>query len=178
MNSFRKYFIFLIAPVIFLTSFSCKQNSESAEKRYPVQGWNILSRQEEQAERVIERSRDYNINHLQLSHQIIMDLRHAKNPEVAAKVNRLTKKAHDAGIEEVCVWDHALYHLDYYPDKFRTGPNNLINLDNPEFWKWIKNDYREMLDLVPDINGIILTFIETGAHVEDQYSEVMNFLPE
>ena len=173
MNSFKRHFILLIAPVIILTSFSCQQNPESTEERYPVQGWNILSHQEEQAERVIERSRDYSINHLQLSHQIIMDLRHAKKPEVAAKVNRLTQKAHEAGIGEVCVWDHALYHLDYYPDRFRTGPNDLINLDNPEFWKWIKNDYREMLDLVPGIDGIILTFIETGAHVEDQYSEVM-----
>jgi len=173
MYSFKKYFILAIAPVIFITFFSCRQNMENDENRFPVQGWNILSQHEEQAERVIERSRDYNINHLQLSHQIIMDLRHAKNPGVATKVNRLTKEAHEAGIEEVCVWDHALYHLDYYPDKFRTGPNDLINLDNPEFWKWIKNDYREMLDLVPDIDGIILTFIETGAHVEDQYSEVM-----
>lgn len=173
MNTFKKHFILIFTSVIFITSFSCTQNKINDENQYSVQGWNILSSQEEQAEQVIQRSRKYNINHLQLSHKIIMDLRHAKNPAVADKVNRLTKKAHEAGIEEVCVWDHALYRLDYYPDKFRTGPNDLINLDNPEFWKWIKNDYREMLDLVPDIDGIILTFIETGAHVEDQHSEVM-----
>jgi len=46
-----------------------------------------------------------------------------------------------------------------------------LNLDNPEFWEWFKNDYREMLTMIPGINGIILTFIETGARAEDQYSE-------
>ncbi len=68
------------------------------------------------------------------------------------------------------VWDHALYKLDYYPDKFK-NEDGLINLDSPRFWKWLKDDYRAMLDSLPKLDGIILTFIETGAHVEDQYSE-------
>src|SRR5690606_35725811 len=42
--------------------------------------------------------------------------------------------------------------------------------DNPQFWEWLKADYRSMLDLAPDIDGIVLTFIETGARVERQYS--------
>ena len=168
------YYRFLIYISLFLI-WSCKpdQDHEKANQ-LNVAGWNILSNQENLAGMVIDSSKTYGINHLQLSHHIIMDLRHAKNPEKAGMVNRLTSQAHDAGISEVCVWDHALYHLDYYPAKFRTGPDSLINLDNPEFWQWIKNDYREMLDMVPDIDGIILTFIETGAHVEDQYSEIYN----
>ncbi|MFP4090937.1 MAG: hypothetical protein ACLFT3_11560 [Cyclobacteriaceae bacterium] len=138
-----------------------------------MQGWNILSSNEEMAEMVIERASEYGVNHLQLSHQVIMDLRHAKNSKRAAMVNRLTQKAHGAGIDEVLVWDHALYTLDYYPAAFRSGPDSLINLDNPEFWRWIKNDYRQMLSLLPEIDGVVLTFIETGAHVEDQYSEIL-----
>ena len=48
-----------------------------------------------------------------------------------------------------------------------------------ENWIWItrsfgnglKADYRDMLSHVPDIDGIVLTFIETGAYIEDQFSE-------
>ena len=166
--------IILITVAFFISMAGCvNKNAENENgNKLKVQGWNILSKQENLAQMVIDSSSHYGINHLQLSHKIVMDLRHAKNPERAAMVNRLTKRAHESGIDEVCIWDHALYYLDYYPKKFRTGPDSLINLDNPEFWQWIKNDYREMLDLVPEIDGIILTFIETGAHVEDQYSEI------
>jgi hypothetical protein len=156
-----------------LLMMSCQDQTKSLEDNSQVQGWNILSNQEEMAQMVIQRAKEYHVNHLQLSHQIVMDLRHVKKEETANLVNRLTEKAHHAGIKEICIWDHALYPLDYYPDVFKTGPDSLINLDNPEFWDWIKNDYRNMLDLVPEIDGIILTFIETGAHVEDQFSEVM-----
>ena len=169
----RKRRIFFYLMMVAIIAISCHNDSKISAPSNQVQGWNILSNQEEMASMVIQRAKAYNVNHLQLSHQIIMDLRHARNEKTASLVNRLTRQAHDAGIDEVCVWDHALYRLDYYPDKFRTGPDSLINLDNPEFWAWIKDDYRYMLDLVPDIDGIILTFIETGAHVEDQFSEVM-----
>lgn len=159
--------------LIVMLAAGCSQQSGHTEKNnLRIEGWNILSAQEELANMVIDSSVSYEINHLQLSHHIVMDLRHVKNPKRATLVNRLTQRAHKRGIEEVCIWDHALYPLNYYPEKFRTGPDSLIDLDNPAFWQWIKNDYRNMLDLVPDIDGIILTFIETGAHIEDQYSEI------
>src|SRR5690606_6566207 len=56
------------------------------------------------------------------------------------------------------------------PERFRSGPGGTIDLDDPEFWDWLKQDYREMLDLAPQIDGIILTFIETGARAERQHS--------
>ena len=164
---------FLLISLMHLTWFGLFVSCATKDKTEKIKGWNILSNHLENAEMVIEKSKEYGINHLQLSHHIVMDLRHVKNPERAKMVNHLTNKAHEAGIQEVTVWDHALYHLDYYPNEFKTGPDSTINLDNPEFWKWIKSDYRSMLDRVPDIDGIILTFIETGAHVEDQHSEKM-----
>jgi len=88
-----------------------------------------------------------------------------------ARVNRLIDEAHRAGIREVVLWDHSLYELDYYPPGFRTGPNGTIDLDNPKFWAWLKQDYRELLDLVPHADGLVLTFIETGARAERQHSK-------
>lgn len=143
-----------------------------------VRGWIILSDNLEDGYRVIEKAAEYKINHLQLSHQVVHDLRQILDPKKLGIANAFTKRAHEKGIREVVLWDHALYNLDYYPDKFKTGPNGSINLDNPAFWKWLKDDYRGLLDLVPDIQGIVLTFIETGARVEDQYSEKMKSNPE
>lgn len=138
-----------------------------------VKGWIILSDNREEAVKAIDRAAKYGINHLQLSHDIAHDLRHVRDPRRRNLVNELTDYAHGKNIPRVLVWDHALYNLDYYPERFRTAPGGKINLDDPAFWEWFQNDYREMLDMVPRIQGIVLSFIETGARAEEQYSEKM-----
>lgn len=137
----------------------------------PVRGWNILSSNVEEGLLVIDEASNYDINHLQLSHEIIHDLRHVRDSSRLSVARELAAAAHERGIQEVVVWDRALYELDYYPNQFRTGPDGTIDLDNPEFWEWFKTDYRAMLDEIPEIQGIIFTFIETGARVERQHSE-------
>ena len=149
---------------------ACNKEKNKAEAPCAIHGWNILTDNDSIAVNVIKKASKYNINHLQLSHSIVMDLKDVKKKNIADKVNSLAELAHENSIKEVTIWDHALYGLNYYPDEFKTGTGGLIDLDNPDFWSWIKEDYRKMLMLVPNINGIILTFIETGAHVEDQYS--------
>lgn len=138
-----------------------------------VRGWNILSDSEPDGLVVIAAAERYGINHLQLSHHIIHDLQHARDPRRAGVANRLAAAAHQAGIPEVTVWDRVFYRLDYYPERFRTGPGGTLDLDNPEFWEWFKADYREMLDLVPTVQGIILTFVETPGRVEQQSSRTL-----
>jgi hypothetical protein len=138
-----------------------------------VRGWTLLSDSEEDAMAVIARAKDYGINQLQISHELVMDLREMREADKRARVLRLVKAAKAAGIGEVLVWDHALYALSYYPQQYRTGPDGSIDLDDPAFWTWFKQDYREMLDLLPGIDGIVLTFIETGARAERQHSNTM-----
>jgi len=136
----------------------------------PVRGWNILSDSEPDALAVIRASSAYKINHLQLSHSLVHNLHEVRDEARRAKVNRLIDAAHAAGIQEVVLWDHSLYDLDYYPANYRTGPDGTIDLDNPQFWSWLKHDYRQLLDLVPHADGLVLTFIETGARAERQHS--------
>jgi hypothetical protein len=136
----------------------------------PIRGWTILSDSEPDALAVIAASRAYGINHLQLSHHVVDELRDLRDANTRGLVARLTDAAHRAGIQEVVLWDHALYDLNYYPAPFRTGPNGTIDLDNAEFWRWLKADYRAMLDLAPAADGVVLTFIETGARAERQHS--------
>lgn len=164
------YSIFIL--VLMLLNFSCSHQNQNEEK-IKIQGWNILTDHMPTALKTLESSKNYPVNHLQLSHEICHDLKDIKNQWNRNIVNNLTTKAHEMGISEVVVWDHALYNLDYYPDQFKMEETGLLNLDNPEFWKWFKADYRKMLDKIPEVNGIVLTFIETGARVENQHSEVL-----
>jgi len=148
-----------------------EKQTHSLDIGTPVSGWNILSDREEDARTVIAAAGEYNINHLQLSHEIVHDLREVRSGGKRELVKRLVRKAHQSGIQEVTLWDHALYDLDYYPAQFRSGPDSTIDLDDRVFWDWFKQDYRAMLDLVPGIGGLVLTFIETGARAERQYSQ-------
>lgn len=136
----------------------------------PVHGWTLLSDHVADDLVTIAAAPAYGINHLQLSHDLVHNLREMADPQRCEMVNRLTAAAHTAGIAEVVVWDHAFYNLDYYPDEFRRGPGRTLDLDDPRFWAWFAADYRRMLDRVPDVDGVVLTFIETGGRAEAQYS--------
>lgn len=164
--------------IIFLPFFEGCTQKKAAEigplsSDQPVKGWMILSDNKEEGLHVIDNAARYEINHLQISHQVVHSLSHVRDDERRELAETLTDAAHQAGIQEVVFWDHALHEMDYYPDKFKTGPDSTLNLDDPDFWKWFKDDYRELLDLAPNIQGLVLTFIETGARAEDQYSETM-----
>ncbi|MEN8115713.1 MAG: hypothetical protein ABFS16_01965 [Bacteroidota bacterium] len=163
--------LILIVLTISILFWGCK--NEETEEKIKIRGWNILTDHTPTAFKTLKASTGYQINHLQLSHQICHDLKDVKHQWNRNIVNNLTKNAHEQGIPEVVVWDHALYDLDYYPDRFKVNDSTQIDLDNPKFWKWVKKDYRKMLDKVPEIDGIVLTFIETGARVENQYSEIL-----
>lgn len=159
------YLFFMVAALPFLTGCHQKQNDENIK----IYGWNILTDHMGTALETIEASKNYKVNQLQLSHEICHNLKDVKRQWNRNIVNNLTQYAHKAGISEVFVWDHALYNLSYYPERFKK--NGQINLDDPGFWEWLKDDYRKMLDKIPEVNGIVLTLTETGNRVEDQYSE-------
>jgi len=135
-----------------------------------VRGINLLSRDWAKDSTAVVAAASRGLNHLQLSHKIAMNLCDLRDPENLGLVSRLSTLAHDAGITEVCLWDHALYDTDHYPAEFKYPGTGLLDLDNPELWDWIRNDYREMMTLCPEIDGLVLTFIESGARVENQYS--------
>lgn len=160
----------VLLVILLLFNFGCKKKNKNEIEIY---GWNILTDHTPTALRTLEASKNYHVTQLQLSHDICHDLKDVKHQWNRNIVNNLAEKAHEIGIPEVVVWDHALYDLDYYPDRFKRQDSGLLDLDNPEFWRWFKADYRKMLDKIPDVNGIVLTFIETGARVENQYSEIL-----
>jgi len=172
MNS-RKIRLLIVGMALFCFNLHAQEKPAKREK-VSVRGWNILTDNPQEIARVMNAAGRYDINHLQLSHSLIMDLRQVRDPHKQEQINGLIELAHHSNIREVTIWDHALYDLDYYPDKFKTGPHGTIDMDNPDFWEWFKRDYRDMMALVPNVDGLILTFIETGARSEEQYSKTMD----
>ncbi len=137
-----------------------------------IRGWTLLSDNYEKAISAIQKATSRGINHLQLSHHLVHKLKHLEDPAKRAGINFLIDTAHAEGIEEVCIWDHSLYWPGYYPDRFKTGPGGTLDLDNEDFWDWFRRDYKRLLELAPEADGIVLTFIETGALISRQHSNI------
>ncbi len=175
-----------------LWCISCQSKQPNVHKnaeKFPYQGWNILSSHKENGLKTLDKAAEYGVNHIELSHyQLCHDLKDLRNAKSREATNFLVDAAHERGIEDVYVWDHAFYGLDYYPDsfkveaqgnqdfthhttKFEGGLQQQLNLDDPEFWKWVYNDYDFLLALSPNLDGIVLTFIETGSYVIYQHSD-------
>ncbi|MEO1021808.1 MAG: hypothetical protein AAFW89_04640 [Bacteroidota bacterium] len=161
---FRFFILYLLAGFMLL---QCTTEPASPPQ---IRGWNLLSSDLIAGKRALDKADEYTINHLQLSHQLIMDLKDVRNPKKYQPAKQFIEEARSKQVEDILVWDHALYSLSYYPDRFKT-PEGKLNLDDTGFWKWFSDDYHSMLDSLPHISGIVLTFIETGARVEQQYSE-------
>ena len=160
-SSFRIICIWLFLSIV-----------SSAAAQPPVRGINILSADRACAERAIDRAAERGVNHLELSHRIVMNLCDLRDSSNRALVRDLTVQAHGKGIAEVCVWDHALYDTDHYPSVFYYPGTGLLDLDKPGLWEWIAEDYRQMLSWCPEVDGLVLTFIESGARVEHQFSRM------
>src|SRR5581483_11836682 len=139
----------------------------------PVRAWMILSDSEQGAREVIAAAPAYGINQIQLSQRLNNRLKDLRDPALnkLPLFNRCIDWAHAAGIPEVVGWDDMIYSIEYYPEKFRTGPNGTIDLDNPEFWEWFKADYRDLFAKVPKLDGVVLQFMESGGNVINQYSK-------
>src|SRR5688500_6116547 len=103
----------LLVLLLCLACAGPARHSEPGSRTVPpqVRGWTILSDHESGAMEVIARAPAYDVNHLQLSHDIVHDLREVRDTAKRGLTRRLTAAAHRAGIHEVVVWDHALYDL-------------------------------------------------------------------
>lgn len=178
----------LIIIAMYLILMSCSEQRKT-ESKYTYRGWNFLSNNKELNLEKLDSAAAWGVNHIELTHyQLCHDLKDMKDEKRRADVNYFTEEAHKRGIENVYVWDHAFYNMDYYPDRFKLeakseqnfahhatkftgGMHQQLNLDDPEFWQWVYSDYDTLLSYVPDIDGIVLTFIETGSYVIYQHSD-------
>jgi hypothetical protein len=139
--------IFLM--VIFVFAAVCRVASAAP---FTVSGWQIHKNDEAHINRMIDLAAKHGVNHMQLSHDIIMYIEDiTKDPARAAVINRAAQRARQKGIG-IFVWSH----------EFNTD-DMLVCLDPDSkqgraFWKKRQDAYRKALAQTPDIAGIILSF--------------------
>ena len=98
---------------------------------------------------VLAKANAYGIEHVQLSHALIMDIDEINDEDNtrALLLQDIAQEAHSYGME-VWVWAH-----EFYGDRFTI----CFDPEDP-IWEERAQAYREALTLVPEIDGVILMF--------------------
>lgn len=117
-----------------------------------VHGWVLLDSDPQAVSRTIEAAAAYGVNHIQLSHGLIMNIEDllGDSPEVQARVqvlNQAIALAHEHGMK-VTVWAHEFsgtgFEICYAPDS--------------PVWQARARAYREGLARIPDVDGVVLMY--------------------
>lgn len=123
----------------------------------PVRGWILLDRDPEAIASAIEAAAGFGVNHVQLSHDLIMDIDEivGPSPEALARagvLNDAIALAHARGMKAY-VWAHELpasmLAVCYAPDG--------------AMWAQREAAYRDGLARIPDVDGVVLMFGSAGA---------------
>jgi len=123
----------------------------------PVYGWILLDNDHDKVLSDIDAAATYGVNHIQLSHDIIMDIDDlvGDDAETQARVRTVkdaVEKAHGLNMK-VYVWAHEFQAGDIIVCYGQDGP----------IWKRRADAYRKAFEMVPDLDGVILMFGSAGA---------------
>ena len=149
--------ILFIQLLVLLVSVSCSHDGTGTpqsgavngqEQDAPVMGWILLDDDREHISRVLNRAQEFGIDHVQLSHSLIMDIDEINEDDARAqRLQDISREAHGHGIE-VWVWSHEFTNESY-----------LICFDPEDpLWERRKKAYRDALTRIPEIDGVVLMF--------------------
>jgi len=131
----------------------------------PHRSWQFQSADWNYLQKAIPLARSAGMNRIQLSHNIVMDAEELWEGKGSAAKLELVRKAaalaHKRDLK-VDIWTHELSGLP--KDRFRDPSGKKVVL-SPELWKWVEEKYERLFKLVPDIDGLVLTFAETDYSV-------------
>ncbi len=118
----------------------------------PVNGWILLDRNETAMLDTIDTAADFGVNHIQLSHDLIMDIDDAVGDDAdtlarIATLNAGIARAHEHGMKAY-VWAHEF-----------TGVSIDVCFDPADpVWETRAQQYRVAFSAMPDLDGVILMF--------------------
>ncbi|HOA14401.1 MAG TPA: fibronectin type III domain-containing protein [Myxococcota bacterium] len=123
----------------------------------PILGWILLDYNREKILADIETAAGWGVNHIQLSHDIIMDVDELLGDDQATldrveTINQAIAAAHNHGMK-VYLWAHEFQDGDIV---VCYGPDGAI-------WDARAAAYRDAIARVPDVDGIVLMFGSAGA---------------
>ncbi len=132
----------------------------------PRCGWVLLSYDMPYLREIIRQAPLYNVNHIQLSHDILMYTHQPlESPTLRADLNELIDLAHAYGITDVTVWTHEIDTRNI-PAQCLTADGR-VDGDKPEVWAWIESRYSQLFTTVcPELDGVVVTFSEVDRGCE------------
>ena len=153
----RKWFSAVL--VVFLSAVAVRT---AGATDFTVRGWVLLLDDMTYLRDTIRKAPEFGINHLELSHAIV---HHADellaDPGRAARVRELVDLGHQNGAR-VYIWTH---ELNSVPRRFWS--RGKLEIDSPEFWSWLRDKYERVFDAVPNVDGLVLTTVETEVVIYD-----------
>ncbi|MCR4314914.1 MAG: hypothetical protein NUW37_01050 [Planctomycetes bacterium] len=121
-----------------------------------IRGWQLHDPDLRHILSVLDKAKEYDINHVQLSHGIGMSVNEVlETPGRIALVNLVTQRAHSQGAK-VFQWAHEFESAGGRP----ILPVISVDLDGPmkSFWQSRLDSYREFFEKCPEVDGIVLMF--------------------
>ncbi len=120
--------------------------------------WQLQSREWDVIKNEIPMAAEMGMNRIQLSHAIIMDAEELWDDFMSSWrlnfVRDLIKLSHDNDLK-VDIWVHEFSGV---PKKFVEDGRLVIQ---PDLWKWLRAKYKKVFKLIPEVDGLVLTFAET-----------------
>lgn len=127
-------------------------------------GWIFLRDDQPYHLSLLTKAREYHVNHLQISHDIMMYMWEPLHDTARRdRINQLIDVAHQNGIPEVTLWVHEIQFNDM-PSQFFI--NGKVNLDDPAYWIWLEDRYELLFQVCPNADGLIFTFSENFEGVD------------
>lgn len=136
----------------------------------PRKGWVLLSYDMPYLREVIKQAPEYDINHIQISHDLVMNVYEIlEQPQRRADINELIDLAHAYGITEVTVWTHEICRHGMPSQYVCNDPGHpaygRADGNNPGMWNWIAQNYVNLFDACPELDGVVLTFSEVDDNI-------------
>ena len=154
--------IFKLVLLALPMGFFFPLTAKTATPDFSVRGWVLLLDDMDYLRQTIQKAPEFGINHLELSHAIVHHVDELfDDPDRLAHVRELIDLGHQSGAK-VYIWTH---ELNGVPRSFwRRGK---LEVDSNRFWKWLRNKYQRVFELLPDVDGLILTTVETEVVIYD-----------
>jgi hypothetical protein len=124
----------------------------------PTYGWILMDPDRDHVSWVLNQAADFAIDHVQLSHNLIMEIDVINDDEArAALLQDIAQEAHGLGLE-VWVWSHEFSNESY----------SICFDPEDDIWARRQDQYRDALTRIPEIDGVVLMF--GSADVEPWYA--------
>jgi hypothetical protein len=133
--------------------------SARSEDPTEVRGWVLLVDDMDYLRETIRKAPEFGINHIQLSHEVVHFADQLiDEPDRCRNVRELVQLGKSLGLQMV-IWTHELHAV---PEKFCVGVDKRANLDDPKLWTWLAERYQKLYELVPELDGVVVSLSETG----------------